>query len=237
MTTSALIDLIVEYIGSELTRVKILEYLNDAQNELLVWNNRLMRILPDPFLTTVDGTFEYVASTSIFKSTEGVKGTTQFDIANVAKIYSFTKQTGFFNGYGILGFYGNSVSNKRYYAQNERTSGEVIAPADTTKSIEPNSQDCLITWWEENDPGNTTIDWRCECYRYPAQLTSEKIALSTPSQYQGALLLWLVLKRLGIRQYGSTNIDQLILPAERKFKNYIKSGNLSDSKFTSSREV
>jgi len=91
MTTPDLITMIVEYIGSELTRARALTYLNNAQNQLLIGNNRLMRVLPDPFLTTVAGTFDYAASDSLYSSSGDVKGATQYDIYNVSRIYSFSK--------------------------------------------------------------------------------------------------------------------------------------------------
>lgn len=234
MTTSGFIDIIIEYIGSELTRPRALTYLNNAQNELLVGDNRLMRVLPDPFLTTVADTYQYVASTALFSSIGDAKGATQFDIYNVSRIYSFNKDNALLFRYNGQG---NSTSSRRYVALNERASDEVMAPFDCVKSVEPNFQDCLINWWGENDPGATTIDWRCECYRYPNQLTSEQIALETPSQFQDTLLLWMVLKRLAIRQYGTSNIDSLIDPEKRKFDIMIQKGGQSRNRFTLPIEV
>lgn len=234
MTTPELIDIIIEYIGSELTRARALVYLNNAQNSLLLNNNRLMRIYPDPFLTTVADTFDYVASTSLFSSEGNTLGTDQFDIYNVSRIYSFSKDNSIFFRYN--GF-GNATSSRQFRALNNRASDEVEAPADVIKSIAAVSQDCLIKWWGENDPGATTIDWRCEAYRYPNQLTTEQIALETPVKWHDTLLLWMVLKRLGIRQYGTSNIDQLIAPELREFKGEIKTGSVSKSRVTTPREV
>ena len=234
MTTPQLIDMIIEYIGSELTRPRALVYLNNAQNSLLLNNNRLMRIFPDPFLTTVAGTFNYVASTSIFSSDGNTKGVDQFDVYNVQKIYSFSKDNSIFFRYNGVG---NSTSSRQYRALNNRASDEVNAPADTIKSIAANSEDCLIKWWGENDPGATTEDWHCEAYRYPNQLTTEQIPLETPVKWHDTLLLWMVLKRLGIRQYGTTNIDKIIDPELREFKLEILTGSLSRSSVTTPREV
>lgn len=235
MQTSALVDLIIEYVGSQLTRPRALVYLNNAQNELLVGENRLMRVYPDPFITTAAGTFEYAASDALFSSVGDVKGADQFDIYSIARIYTTTKNSGIFNYGGFS--YGNNSTSRPYVAVNERASDEVNARPDVIKSIEPNSQDCKIIFWGENDPGATTIDWRCESYRYPNQLGTEAINLETPSQFQDTLLLWLVLMRLGIRQFGTTNLDQLITPEMRKFKVAIKSGGESASRFTNPVEV
>jgi len=234
MQTSQLVDIIKEYGDSQLTRSRALVYLNNAQNELLIGENRLMRVLPDPFLTTVAGTFQYTASTDLYGSVGNVKGTDTFDVYNVSEIYSFNKDNALLFRYNGAG---NSTSSRMYTSLSEVSSDKVIAPADTTKSIEPNSDDCLIDWWGENDPGATTVDWRCECYRYPNQLTAEGIALETPAKYQDTLLLWLVLKRLGIRQFGTSNIDNLIIPKMREFKIDIAKGAQSRSRFTPIKEV
>lgn len=234
MQTSQLVDIIKEYVDSGLTRARARVYLNNAQNELLVGNNRLMRVTPDPFLTTVAGTYQYDASSTLFDSTGGVKGTTTYDIYNVSKLYSFSKDNQFLYRYNGAG---NVNSNRPYTSGSGINRGEVAARADLIKSIEPGSADCSIIWWEENDPGATTIDWRAECYRYPNQLTSEGIALECPSQYQDTLLLWLVLKRLGVRQFGTSNIDNLIVPEMRKFKQEIMAGSQSRSRQTPVKDI
>jgi len=234
MTTPDLITLIIEYIGSELTRPRALTYLNNAQNQLLVVNNRLMRVLPDPFLTTTAGVYGYVASTSLFSSVGNEKGSDQFDIYNVSRIYSLTKDNTLFFRYNGAG---NASSSRMYRPLNARASDEVFSVADVVKSIEPNSQDCMINWWGENDPGATTVDWRVECYRYPNQLTAEGIAMETPAKYQSNLLLWMVLEQLDIRQYGTSNKTQLIAPALRKFNAETMAGDRSRSRFTTPREV
>ena len=235
MQTSALVDLIVEYVGSQLTRARALVYLNNAQNELLVGENRLMRVYPDPFITTSAGTYEYAASTFLFSSVGNVKGATQYDVYNITRVYTTTKNSGIF-AYGGYS-YGNNDSSRPYMPVNERASDELNARPDVTKSIEPDSADCKITFWGENDPGATTVDWRCETYRYPNQLLVETVNLETPAQFQDTLLLWMVLKRLSIRQFGGTNIDQLIAPEKRRFDIAIKSGGESASRFTNPVEV
>jgi len=234
MQTPQLVDIIKEYVDSGFTRVRALAYLNNAQNELLVGNNRLMRVFPDPFLTTVAGTYQYDASDDLYDSTGGVKGITQYDIYNVSKLYSLSKDNQFLYSYNGAG---NTRSSRPYKASSGIFADEVTAPADLIKSIEPNSADCSIIWWEENDPGATTVDWRAECYRYPNQLTTEGVAMECPSQYQDTLLLWLVLKRLGIRQYGTSNIDNLIAPEMRKFTQEIKTGSKSRSRQTPVKDI
>ena len=234
MQTSQLIDIIKEYVDSGLTRPRALVYLNNAQNELLVGNNRLMRVVPDPFLTTVAGTYQYDASTSLFDSTGGVKGTVTYDIYNVSKLYSFSKDNQFLYRYNGAG---NTRSSRPYTSSSGIFEDEVHSPVDVIKSIEPNSVDCSLVWWEENDPGATTIDWRAECYRYPNQLTAEGIAMECPAQYQDTLLLWLVLKRVGIRQFGTSNIDNLINPEFRKFKLEIMTGSKSRSRQTPVKDI
>jgi len=234
MQTSQLIDIIKEYVDSGLTRARALVYLNNAQNELLVGNNRLMRVYPDPFLTTVAATYQYDASTTLFDSTGGVKGTTTYDIYNVSKIYSYTKGNEQFNRYNG---YGNAGSDRPYTSGSGINRCEFTAPADVIKSIAPASVDCSIIWWEDNDPGATTIDWKAECYRYPNQLGTEAVAMECPSQYQDTLLLWMVLKRLEIRQFGTSNKDNLIIPEMRKFKQEIMTGSKSRSRQTPVKDI
>lgn len=234
MQTSQLIDIVIKYSGAQLTRPEALIYLNNAQNQLLVGENRLMRVYPDPFITTVAGTFQYVASNALFSSVGDVKGTETFDIYNVSQVYSFDNGNSFLYRYGG---YSGTYSSRPYTAVSAVATDQVNSPVDVVKSIEPNSDDCLITWWGENDPGATTVDWRCECYRYPNQLSSENIPLEIPSQFQDTLLLWLVLKRLGIRQFGTSNIDRLIDPEMKRFKTSIEKGGRSRSQFTPIKEV
>lgn len=208
MTGSEFTDLVIEHVGSELTRAKAYSAINNAQNYLLGSRNLgLMRVTPDPFLTTVAGTFQYAASSALFSSVGGVKGATQYDIRAVTRIFSFNNNQRIFayNSQDI-------VSDRPYEEESGEGFSEVRAVQDVIQSIKPLSADCQIIWWEDQDPGATTIDWRAECYRWPTQFLSETIDLEVPDGWQDTMLLWHVLRRLGIKQYGgsSQSLDILI---------------------------
>lgn len=208
MTGAEFVDMVIEHVGSELTRAKACAATNGAQNFLLGTRNlKHMRVLPDPFLTTVAGTFQYAASSALFSSVGGIKGATQYDIRTVTRIYAFNNDQRIFayNSQDI-------VSDRPYEEENGAASSEVRAVQDITPSVEPLSADCQIFWWEDQDPGATTVDWRAECYRWPTQFTADSVALEVPAPYQDNLLLWQVLKRCGIKQYGAPgrSIDTLI---------------------------
>lgn len=214
MTGTELVDLLIEHVGSELTRPKAIQTLNWGQNQLLATRRmRLMRILPDPFLTTTAGTYQYAASNALFSSAGGVKGATQWDIRDLGRLYAL-------NGLQSAFAYGghDQPSMRPLELENPHASNEVKAPADWLPSREALSADCIVTFWEDNDPGTTTIEWRAEAYRWPTQFTAESVALEVPEGFQDTLLLWKALQKCGVKQFGSPsrNIHELLkeeLPA------------------------
>lgn len=218
MTGTEAVDLLIEHVGSELTRPKAVLTLNWGQNELLAKQRvALMRVKPDPFLVTAAGTFEYVASSSLFSSVGGVLGATQWDIRDIGSIYALDGHAGQF-AYGGH----DRISHYPLQADNPGdVEGRVKAPADWVPSKEALSADCLITFWEDNDPGTTTIEWRAEAYRWPTQFTAESVAFEVPEGHQELLLLK-ALAKCGIKQYGSPsrNIYELIQEGEKAFFSY-----------------
>lgn len=222
METSAFIDLVQENIGSELSRSKALEYTNNAQNDLLRRANRFMRIVPDPFLTTVAGTFQYAASTSLFSSVGGTQGATQYDVRLVSRIYSISDSLS----------YGGDYGRTKYAYEPNSDFSEVTAPVTVIQSKKANAEDCQLIWWEQTDPGSTTIDWRAEAYRWPNQLLSESVDLEIPDGFQDTLLLYKVLKRLGIRQFGSPGADLETMIREEQIR-----FNLESSMGASTRQT
>jgi hypothetical protein len=221
MDGSSYVDWVIEIVGSELTRAKALIAINNAQNIIFRNNHPLMEVLPHPFLTTADDTYEYAASTYFFSSSGGVKGATQYDIRNVHAIYSFN------NDRTIFAYNDEDlVSERPYRAFNHYASAEVHNSLDVIKSLEPNNTDCIFHWWEDNDPGVTTVDWRGIVYRWPTQFTGEGVSLEIPVGFQETLLLYHILRNLGIRQYGnpSAPIDSLIVKAEGEFYNWAHTG-------------
>jgi hypothetical protein len=223
MTGAEYVDWLIEIVGSELTRSKAHNAINNAQNIIFRMNHPLMEVVPHPFLTTVAGstTYVYTASNSFYSSAGGAKGATQYDIRNVHAIYSFN------NDRTIFAYNDEDlVSERPYRAFNHYASAEVHNSLDVVKSLEPNNSDCKFTWWEDNDPGATTVDWRGIVYRWPTQFTGEGVSLEVPVGFQETLLLYHILRNLGIRQYGnpSAPIDNLIRQAEAEFYQYSHTG-------------
>lgn len=235
MTGTEFIDTVIEHVGSELTRSKAIVMTNNAQNYLLATRNlKLMRVLPDPFLTTQAGVFSYPASSALFSSVGGVKGGTQWDIRTVSRIYAFNNDQRVFayNSQDI-------VSDRPYEEENGAASTEVRAVEDVTPSVKPLAADCTLTWWEDQDPGDTTIDWRAVAYRWPTQFLSESVDLEVPDGFQDTLLLYNVLQRAGVKQFGarSQNLEELIQFEERRFVKYSGSRVSSKKRRTLPSEV
>jgi hypothetical protein len=236
MHGTELVDLLIEHVGSELTRAKAVSTLNWGQNQLLATRrNGLMRVKPDPFLATTAGTFQYTASTALYSSVGGAQGATQWDIRDIGRIYAL-------DGLEAQFAYGGAdrISHRPLELVNPMASNEVKAPADWSPSLEPFSEDCTITFWEDNDPGTTTVEWRVEAYRWPTQFTAETVALEVPEGWQEELLLPIALKKLGIKQYGSPSrniAEMLAQDLPRFFAFCSRAGGVSGPMRTLPREL
>lgn len=193
MQARELISLIRNDIGTAFTRQRIMEVINRVQNNVLTETTQIMRITPDPFLTTVDGTYSYIASDTLFDSTDGTKGTTQWDIRTVKDLYSFSSSdTSSIDG----GSYRpNQIRTKPNADETESTINVVV-------SKKADNSDCLIKFWEGNNPGATTISWRAVAYRWPTQVTAESTELEIPDDFCDTLLYWGVIKRVQRAEYG-----------------------------------
>lgn len=199
MTTGQYISWLIKRIGgNKFSRQDLLDAVNSAQNEILGRDIRFMRILPDPYFRTTSGTYNYVASTQIYDS---VDGTTQYDIRNVSRIYTFNIRSSPIFEYGGI----NRTSHRPEYMVNPMASDETVIPSDCVQSIRPNASDCRVKIWRENNPGTQTTLYLAEAYRWPTQLTSESVSLSIPEQFQRGLLKFAVLKDLEYTEYGSAD--------------------------------
>ncbi len=219
MHGSEMVDLVIEHVGTELTRAKAISALNRAQNYYLARTRvGLMRIKPDPFLVTTAGTFQYAASAALFSSVGGALGATQWDIRDIGLVYALDGSQGQFA-------YGGHDRVSHYPLEEDDPGsmpGIAKAPADWIPSRAALSEDCLITFWEDNDPGTTTVEWRAQAYRWPTQFTAESVAFELPEGYQETLLLWKTLEALGVKQYGSPsrNIATLLQEEEARFSTF-----------------
>lgn len=211
MTTNEFITMVMEEVSAGFTRTRILEFTNRIQNEILANDNQLMRVRPDPFMTTVDATYGYTATSSLFVSTTGAAGAAAGDIRTVKDIYTFNSGVSIFD-LGTI----DPTSSKPNQVEPGPSTDKVHARFECVDSIAPDSSDCSIRWWEGNNPGATTITWRAEAYRWPTQLTAETIALSIPADFHHTLLFYGVLRHLERREYGRNDYAIGIYESELK---------------------
>lgn len=211
MTTNELVTLISEEVGAGWTRTRIREYINRVQNELLADDCELVRVKPDPFFATIDGTYSYAAPSTLYVSTTGAQGALVGDIRKVADVYSLSSSVSIFD-YQTL----DPSSGKPNQIEPSQTSDVVHARVSCIDSLGPNLSDCTIRWWEGNNPGTTTVVWRAKAYKWPAQLTAETIALSMPEDFQNTLLFWGVLRHLERREYGRGDYPFAAFEKEKK---------------------
>lgn len=197
MLTSAFITLLQENFGAALTRTKLLEAVNRAQNEILGVGCQLMRIKPDPFLTTVLGTYTYQASDALFDASTGAKGAAAGDIRAVRAIFIDTTNLSSIDQLAL-----DTNFTRITYTEVLPRENKVHIKFDSTDSLGPLLDDCVIKWPALYNPGATTITWRAEAYKWPNQLTSESIALSVPEDFQESLLMEKVAQRIERREYG-----------------------------------
>jgi len=148
--------------------------------------------------------FNCVASGSIFSSTKNSL-TTQWDIRRVNGIYTYSTQSGRFFAYGGA----NVVSYKPNKYMNRSGSAVVLVEGDATESKEPNSEDCIINFWHENAPGETTNVYLARsAHRWPTQVTTESINLEIPDRFHTTLIRYGLLKDLEYTEYGSADRPQ-----------------------------
>lgn len=202
MTTGQFVSMVMEELAANYTRQQILDVTNNAQNEILGETLELMRVRPDPFMTTADTTYSYVAATSFHDSSTGASGSVVGDVRTVKEIYSFNNSVSIFD-YQTL----DPASEKPNQVEFTQTKDRVTMRFDCIDSIAPAASDCTVKLYATNNPGVTTTVWRGVCYLWPAQLTSETIQLSIPADCHDTLLFMEVLKRLERREYGENNFS------------------------------
>lgn len=199
MTTSQYVSWLIQRIGGNLfSRPQLVDAINQAQNEILGRDIKYMRINPDPFVHTVDGTYLYTASTALFS---GVDNTTQFDVRDVKRIYTYDIRNTQQYAYGGW----NRLSHRPDSFVNAMASDEIEISADVTPSIAALAADAQIAFWRQNNPGTGTDVMRAAAYRWPRQVTSENIPLSIPVQFQTLLLKAKILVDIEATEYGRSD--------------------------------
>lgn len=199
MTTAEFVTLLLEEVGAGWTRPRALEVANDVQNEELGCAIDLMRVKPDPFVATTDAVYTYAASSFLYNATTGAQGSLIGDIRDVKEVYRLPSAQSLDDLTPL-----DPTSDKPQYIEYHNPR-RVIARVDVIPSIEPDSTDCTLKWWEQYNPGTTTITWRAVAYTWPSQLTSENVALKMPADFQRTLLLWGCLRHMERREYGKVD--------------------------------
>lgn len=233
MTTAQFITLILDEVAASYTRAQVLDVTNNAQNEILGENLMLMRVRPDPFMTTVDATYSYVAASSFHDSSANTSGAVVGDIRTVTEIYSYNNSVSIFDAQTL-----DPASEKPNQVEFTQTKDRVTARFECIDSISPTASDCTVKLYATNNPGATTTTWRGCVYLWPNQLTAETIALSVPADFQDTLLFMEVIKRLERREYGENNFSfQQAEYYRKKFRRKYNAQASSDLRVAWPREV
>lgn len=218
--------------GNTLSRQQLLEMINDKQNIVLGRDIRLMRILPDPCIHTTAGDYVYTANDAVYDS---IDNTTQYDIRNIARVYTTTMRN-------IHSYQYDGLIQTTHFPEtlvNPLNSDEVKIPVDVSISNRAEADDCEIKFWRENDPGtHTDRTYLCEAYRWPTQLAGEQQAFEIPDPYVDLIRL-LVLIEIEEDQYGSASprlYEQYDI-LNNKFMAYANKGASAEELVTMPREV
>ena len=171
-----------------------------------------MRVKPDPFVATTDLTYSYAASSYLYNSSTGAQGALIGDIRAVRSIYRLASTSNLDEVSPL-----DPTNDKPQQIEFQPNTSFVHARVDFIDSIEPSSTDCLLKWWEQYNPGTTTITWRAKAYKWPTQLTAEPIALSMPNDFQRTLLFWGCLRHMERREYGQAE-DQKFEKERKRFR-------------------
>lgn len=211
METKEFVSLVRDEVGTAVTRQRILEMTDRAQLEILGELTDATRVKPDPWIATTDGTYSYAASSVLYDASDGTQGDLIGDIRTIKKIYSFDNSVSIFDQQTL-----DPASDRPNQVLMRPTTDEVSSVITVVPSTKPNSSDCTVKWWEGNNPGTTTVVWRCEAYKWPALLTSQKIDLTVPWDFHDTLLFYAVLRRVKRSAYGRT------LDAFDKYQHFLK---------------
>lgn len=215
MTTNEFVTMVLEEVGSAWTRAKILEVANRAQNEILGEDNEISRVKPDPFMATTDVTYSYAASSYLYDASTGAQGSLVGDVRTVKEVYSYSNSVSIFDFQTL-----DPSSDKPNQVEFTATKDRVSARISVVESKAASASDCLIKWWEGNNPGTTTVVWRARAYLWPSQLTAESVSLTLPHDFHDTILLYGVLKRLERREYGTP--DNMLMLWENEMKRFRK---------------
>ncbi|MEK9984383.1 MAG: hypothetical protein VW879_06550 [Opitutae bacterium] len=205
-----------------ISRIDLLTAVNDALNRLLGGQTlRMMRISPDPYISTTDGVANnyYTASSVLY---DPLNDTAGFDVRIVSYVYS-RYTTEYSNPYQGT----SPTSFKRGVSENPALE-TVKHPFECIPSGAPDSSDCQIRLWYENNPGTTTEKFWVEAYKWPTQLATESDTITIPVQFQKSLLYYEILMDLEMAQYG--NVANVLPRKQEAWKDFLRyDGSIANS--------
>ncbi len=232
MTTAQYVSWLSKRVAGNLySRQDLVDAINMAQNEILGRDIKYMRCNPDAYLHSTVDVYSYAASTYLFS---GVNNTTQYDIRDVKRVYTYNIRNSNIFAYGGL----NRTSHRPDLEVNNYASDEVEISCDVVPSILPNAADCTINLWADNNPATSTTVYRVVAYKWPTQITSESVAISIPEQFQRFLLKYAIFRDLEYTDFGSADKPDVLYAAElKKFDLWANGIKNSASQATPPREV
>ncbi len=199
MLLSDFLDFVQNNLGASYSRPQLRVLTNQIQNKILGEDNAVTRVYPDPYFQTTDLIYSYVASTACKDASSDTPGAAVGDIRAIRNIYSpdwCGRNGGWPSATPFRGYYHPQLLQ---YTLNQANSGLNITQYE---SRGPGLSDCTIKIDLTNNPGDTEREYFAEAYLWPAQLTSENVALTIPDDFCLDLLFSGVMMMAEIRQYG-----------------------------------
>jgi len=182
----SLIDTLIDDLGSVKSRTPFLGLVNNAQNQILGVDNRLMLVTPDPYFRTTAGVYTYVANTAI-RTDEYPDGDAP-DIRNVICVYV-------------------PISQRAPWLRHRGVERITSILAGVVQSAVPGADDCKVSFRKSHDPGTTTDTHLARAYRWPKQLTDEDMQMEVPEDFVYTLLYQTVMMMLERAHYGAAEVN------------------------------
>src|SRR5690606_25042293 len=135
------IDYFIANTSAAVTRASVLQFLNIAQNQILSPDTDFMRVVPDPYFMTRDGTFRYVVNDSVRSSVERIPGDLVGDVRSVKYVYTRNRYAAAANMYG-----GPERWRTPMRWRTDELGGFLEAPVTCLPSKGALKNDCILTW-------------------------------------------------------------------------------------------
>lgn len=195
MLASEFINFFLSQSAVSVDRTKILSNANWVQNKIAGMDTEFLRILPDPYFLTTDATYTYVANDVCRAATSDTPGDSVGDVRVIREIYNNSDRNSWSSDFGRNPFprYAWGEGGRRWRA-----------PITCPGSNVPETDDCLVYWDLNNNPGTQTTLYRARAYRWPTQMLSESADtyLTIPDDFAFDLLYEAVKALIEDSAYG-----------------------------------